>query len=198
MSDAASLVLASASPRRRRLLEGAGLRFEIRPARVVEQRRRGEAPADFARRLAGEKARAVAGRLGRERERFVLGADTIVVLDDEVLGKPVDIAHALDLLSRLVGRRHRVLTAVAVVHTTSGREHGIVVESWVEMREASPEELRRYVEGGEPLDKAGAYAVQGEGRRFVRRVAGSETNVIGLPLEETLALLEQAGWRGGA
>jgi septum formation protein len=85
-----------------------------------------------------------------------------------------------------------------VVHAASGREHTTVVESWVEMREASREELLRYVAGGEPLDKAGAYAVQGEGRRFVSRVAGSESNVIGLPLEQTLELLERAGWRGGA
>jgi septum formation protein len=198
MTHAACLVLASGSPRRRQLLERAGLRFEVRPAQLPEERRHGEAPADFARRLAGEKARAVAADLGRERECFVLGADTIVVLEDEVLGKPVDAADALGLLSRLVGRRHRVLTAVAVVQAASGREHAVVVESWVEMREASREELRRYVEGGEPLDKAGAYAVQGEGRRFVRRVAGSESNVIGLPLEETLELLERAGWRRGA
>lgn len=191
----APLILASGSPRRRALLEAAGLRFEVRPAQLAEERRPGEAPPDFARRVAGEKARAVAGELPEASDRFVLGADTIVVLGAQVLGKPTSPENALELLGRLVARTHRVLTAVAVVHTASGSEHGIVVESRVSMRSASEDELRRYIATGEPLDKAGAYGLQGEGRRFVTAVEGSETNVIGLPLEETLALLERAGWR---
>jgi septum formation protein len=190
------LILASASPRRRELLAGAGVAFEVEPADVPEERRADETPAAFATRLAREKAAAVAGRNDRALPRLVLGADTIVVLGDEVLGKPDDALHAVALLERLVGREHRVLTAVAVVESGSGKCFQALVESRVTLRRASTQELRRYVAGGEPLDKAGAYALQGEGRRFVTRVEGSESNVIGLPLEETLALLRAAGWNG--
>jgi septum formation protein len=121
----------------------------------------------------------------------VLGSDTVVVLDGDILGKPHDAAHALALLRRLAGRTHRVLTGVAVV--AGARQRRLHVESRVTMRAASDDALRAYVATGEPLDKAGAYAVQGEGRRLVERVEGSETNVIGLPLEETLALLAELG-----
>jgi septum formation protein len=196
MSPPRLLILASASPRRRELLAGAGVAFEVEPADVAEERRPGETPAAFATRLALEKAAAVARRSDGVAARLVLGADTIVVLGDEVLGKPDDAAHALELLERLAGREHRVLTAVAVVESGSGRSFQALVESRVTLRRASMQELRRYVAGGEPLDKAGAYALQGEGRRFVTRVEGSESNVIGLPLEETLALLRAAGWNG--
>ena len=205
-SPDARLVLASASPRRRELLTRAGVTFRVQPADVVEERAPGEAPAAFARRLAREKALAVASRLAHEKaravasrraaspSRWVLGADTIVVMGEDVLGKPRDPDHAEELLGRLLGRQHRVLTGVAIVACETGRVHDTVVESQVRMREGSAEEVRAYVASGEPLDKAGAYALQGEGRRFVERVSGSETNVIGLPLDETLALLRAAGW----
>jgi septum formation protein len=193
MSDRLPLVLASASPRRRELLERAGVRFEVIPAGVEESPLAGEAPAQLAARLAREKALAVAGRLGPDPARFVLGADTIVVLGESVLGKPQDPGDAESMLSRLVGRTHRVLTAVVVV-----RSHDLVwrartVESRVRMRPAELDEIRAYVATGEPLDQAGAYAVQGRGRRFVAEIAGSESNVIGLPLDETLDLLREAG-----
>ena len=191
----AALILASASPRRRELLERAAVAFEVRPANVPERREPGEPPALFARRLALAKARAVARTVGAEPPRLVLGADTIVVIDTDVLGKPANAEHAVELLSRLVGRSHRVITAVALVESASHDSRHAVVESTVSMRPASAEEVRTYVATGEPLDKAGAYAVQGIGRRFVEKVEGSESNVIGLPLEETLALLRQAGWR---
>lgn len=197
MAEAPPLVLASGSPRRRALLERAGVSFEVCPADLQEERGPGEEPGDFARRVAAEKARAVAGRLGTEPPRLVLGADTVVVVEGDVLGKPADATDALALLSRLVGRAHRVLTAVTVVATAPRREYHVLVESRVSMRPASQDELRDYVASGEPLDKAGAYAVQGEGRRFVTALEGSETNVIGLPVEETLALLRRAGWRPG-
>jgi septum formation protein len=190
------LVLASGSPRRRALLTGAGVRFEVEPADVVERRGRGERPEAFATRLARDKARAVAQRLGPRPPRLVLGADTIVVLDGDVLGKPDDVEHAAALLGRLAGRTHRVITAVAVVETDGGRTRDTRVESRVTLRRASAREIRDYAAGGEPLDKAGAYALQGEGRRFVQKVEGSESNVIGLPVEETLALLRRAGWSG--
>jgi septum formation protein len=192
---AAGLILASASPRRRELLERAAVAFEVRPANVPEQRLPGEEPARFAGRLALAKARAVAQAAGAEPPRLVLGADTIVVVDGDVLGKPADAEHAVALLSRLVGRSHRVITAVAVVESAGRHARHALVESTVTMRPASAEEVRAYVASGEPLDKAGAYAVQGAGRRFVEKIEGSESNVIGLPLEETLALLREAGWR---
>ena len=198
MSGSHPLVLASASPRRRELLARAGIRFEVTPSNVSERARPGEAPAQLARRLAFEKAGEVARRLGPAPARWVLGADTIVVIDGEVLGKPDDEAHALVLLRRLVGRRHRVVTGVALVASDTLEERHAVVESSVSMRAADDCELRAYVATGESLDKAGAYAAQGNGRRLIEKIEGSETNVIGLPLEETLALLRAAGIGPGA
>ena len=197
-SPPAPVVLASASPRRRELLSRAGVRFEVRPAHIPEERGPGEQPASFARRLARDKALAVARELPADASRLVLGADTIVVTDSQVLGKPRDPDHAVELLRQLVGRDHRVITAVAVVAPGGGPVQDAVVESTVRMRDATVDELRAYVATGESLDKAGAYALQGEGRRFVERVTGSETNVIGLPVEETLGLLRSAGWVDGS
>jgi septum formation protein len=162
---------------------------------VCERRQPGEAPAAFARRLAHAKADTVARRVGPEPSRLVLGADTIVVLEDEVLGKPRDAQHAVELLSQLLGRAHLVITAVTLVESGSRHARHAVVKSEVRMRDASHEEIARYVATGEPLDKAGAYALQGVGRCFVEVVRGSRTNVIGLPLDETLALLREAGVR---
>ena len=189
-----AVVLASASPRRHVLLTRAGVAFEVRSADVPEVRAEGETPGGFALRLARDKAEAVADRLDGAAARFVIGADTIVVVDEDVLGKPRDAAHAEALLGRLVGREHRVLTGVAVLARQTGQAYDVLVESSVRMRPASAAEVRRYIATGEPLDKAGAYALQGEGRRFVEAVEGSETNVIGLPVEQTLALLRSAGW----
>lgn len=186
------LVLASGSPRRSDLLRAAGVAIEVIPSRVEEVPRAGEAPADLAVRLAGEKAAEVAGRIGASPERIVLGADTIVVLGDDVLGKPDDPAHAVALLERLVGRTHEVITGVAVLSSESRVAHTGAFRSRVRMRPAGREEIERYVAGGEPLDKAGAYGLQGEGRKFVEHVDGSETNVIGLPVEESLALVAAA------
>ncbi len=128
-----------------------------------------------------------------KRQVVVLGADTIVAVDEQVLGKPRDPEHAVHLLRRLTGRVHQVFTGVAVVHGNQGRCSVLSVESRVRMRPARESELRAYVATGEPLDKAGAYALQGQGRQFVERVEGSRSNVIGLPLEETCALLRNAG-----
>jgi septum formation protein len=193
MSAPTSLVLASASPRRRELLARAGLRFEVIPAGIDENVRPGESPAQLAGRLAREKALAVASRVGPDPARFVLGADTIVVLGESVLGKPRDPRDAEAMLSLLVGRTHRVITAVVVARSHDLGWRARTVESRVRMRPAELEEIRAYVATGEPLDKAGAYAVQGRGRRFVAEIAGSESNVIGLPLDETLDLLREVG-----
>ena len=187
------LVLASASPRRRDLLNRAGLHFEVFPAHVDERARPDETSEALASRLAREKALAVAAALPAERPCIVLGADTLVEIDGIVLGKPADPAEAISHLSRLVGRTHRVLTAVALARRDTSALRELRVESRVTLRTAAPEEIRAYVATGEPLDKAGAYAVQGEGRRFVEKVVGSETNVIGLPLDETLAALRELG-----
>ena len=183
------LVLASASPRRRELLDRAGVAVEVIPADVEERHRPGEGPEAFATRLAVEKAQAVAERVGPNPRRRVLGADTIVVLDGAILGKPRDADHAVELLTRLTGRTHRVITAVALVDSETLAVRAATVTSSVRMRTADAAELRAYVATGEPLDKAGAYAIQGGGRRFVVDLEGSESNVVGLPLEETLALL---------
>jgi septum formation protein len=187
------LVLASASPRRRELLARAGLAFEVLPAEVAEDPRAGEAPRALVERLAAEKAASVRDRLPARPRRVVLGSDTIVTLDGEILGKPRDPEHAVGMLRRLAGRTHTVWTGVAVAETGAAALRVRSVESRVTLRAAGEAELRAYVAGGEPLDKAGAYALQGEGRRLVSRVEGSESNVIGLPLEETLALLAEAG-----
>ena len=187
--DDPPLILASASPRRRDLLDDAGIAFEVIPADIAEERRRDERPVAFASRLAAEKARAVAERVGPEPARRVLGADTIVVLGDSILGKPRNPRHAREMLARLTGRSHEVVTAIALVPSDTLEIEVRAVTSRVHMRAASPEELRDYVATGESLDKAGAYALQGGGRRFVERVEGSESNVIGLPLDETLELL---------
>jgi len=155
--------------------------------------REGESPEALAERLAREKTLDVARKLDATPPRPVLGADTIVVAGEDVLGKPRDEAHAVELLSRLVGTRHRVMTGIALAWSDGRPVVSEVVTSVVEMRPASHAELVEYVAIGESLDKAGGYALQGEGRRFVTAVHGSPTNVIGLPREETLALLERAG-----
>jgi septum formation protein len=190
--DPPPLVLASASPRRSDLLRRAGIRFEVRPAGIPELEQPGEAPVAFAQRLARGKALAIAEQIGASPPRLVLGADTIVVLDGEVLGKPRDSDHALELLERLAGREHSVVTAVALVASDTLRIRQAAVTSRVEMRAVERDELIAYVATGEPLDKAGGYAVQGGARSFVTRIHGSETNVIGLPLDETVELLGEA------
>ena len=175
------------------LLTQAGLRFETVVPDIAETVRPGEPPHHLVERLSLEKARHVSARFLEGPRRLVLGSDTVVVVDNEVLGKPRDADEAVVMLSRLCGRTHQVVSGVAVIETDSGRERALSVESHVIMRAADRSELRAYVATGESLDKAGAYALQGEGRRFVTRVEGSETNVIGLPLDETLALLEELG-----
>ena len=190
---ARSLVLASASPRRRQILSEAGLSFDVQPSTIEERARAGEPAEALVERLAREKAIDVAGELAQGPARPVLGADTVVVLDGEVLGKPRDEAHAVEMLSRLVGRPHRVMTGIALAWTDGRSVESRVVTSEVEMRSATRQELIEYVALGESLDKAGGYALQGGAIQFVTRVVGSRSNVIGLPREETLALLERSG-----
>jgi septum formation protein len=194
-SRSAQLVLASASPRRSEILTQASVPFEIVVSNVDETTHPGERAEALVERLAREKSLEVARRLPADPARPVLGADTIVVAGEDVLGKPRDEGHAVGLLSRLVGTTHRVMTAIAVSWTDGRDAVSEVVISHVEMRPATEAELVEYVAVGESLDKAGGYALQGEGRRFIVGVEGSRTNVIGLPQEETLALLRSAGVR---
>jgi septum formation protein len=198
------LVLASASPRRRDILEQLGLRFRVIESAVDEPAHADEAPAAYARTLACWKAQAVAEKLSaNENDRiehagaFVLGADTIVVVDDLVLGKPTDDAHAREMIGRLAGRWHEVITAVALRRVVGAGVTPVACEIAVHTRVAfralSPEDIRRYVATGEGRDKAGSYAIQGVGTGIVRAIEGSHSNVIGLPASETLDLLQQAG-----
>ncbi len=188
------LLLASASQRRKELLERAGFQFDIEPVDIDESFADGEHPVAATVRVARAKALAAASR--RNREWLVLGADTSVVCEGRVFGKPRDQAQAVDMLLRLAGRNHRVYTAWALAAgggalpsraTTVG-----VSQSIVRMREVSRREAVAYAACGEPLDKAGAYAVQGEGARFVVAVVGSRDNVIGLPLGDIVPFLARA------
>jgi septum formation protein len=180
------LVLASQSPRRRELLGQLGLALEVRPAHADESVRPGEHPREYVLRVARDKARAVPGDV-------VLAADTAVVLGDEVLGKPADAADARRMLRALSGTTHEVLTSVVVRRTAIRLELDVVVATKVRFAPLGEAEVDWYVATGEPLDKAGAYAIQGAGGAFVLGVEGSVSNVVGLPLAETAALLRRAG-----
>ena len=182
------LVLASRSPRRSDLLTRAGYRFEVAPADIDERRLDGEAPAAMVRRLAREKAAAVAPR---HPGSIVLGADTVVVIDGVVLGKPNGDAAAAGMLLRLSGRAHEVLTGVAL-HTADRRRDG-VQSTRVVFRALSRDDVAWYVATGEPSDKAGGYSIQGRASRFVTRLEGSYTNVVGLPIELVADLLAELG-----
>jgi septum formation protein len=183
----ATLILASASPRRRDLLAARGIRFEIVPSSVEETPRPGEPPEAFAQRIAREKACDVA----RQRPgACVLAADTVVIAGATLFGKPTDRADARRMLRALSGRTHRVLTAVALVDG-DGRIAETAVESEVEFRALTAGEIEAYLDSDEPFDKAGAYAIQGVAQKFVTGVRGSYSNVIGLPMDEVLELLRR-------
>lgn len=178
------LVLASASPRRRAFLEQLGLSFEVEAAELDEAVHRGEQARDYVMRIAQAKAAKVAAR---RRSDLVLAADTSVVLDEEILGKPADPEEARRMLARLSDREHLVMSAVAL----DGVERmSLRVETKVRFRRLAPEEIAWYVASGEPFDKAGGYGIQGLGGALVRSIEGSHSNVIGLPLAETLGMLE--------
>jgi len=192
VTDAAPrLVLASASPRRHALLRELGLGFSTRVPDVDEQMRPGEGPEALTLRLALAKVGAVPG--GIADGEVVLAADTVVCLDDRILGKPVDAADAASMLQALSGRAHTVCTAVAVANRS--RQASVVSATRVWMRAIDTAEIEAYIASGEPMDKAGAYAIQGRGCAFVSRIDGSHTGVVGLPLFETLALLADFGIR---
>ena len=191
------LILASASPRRRELLERLGLPFEVRPSGIEEPLAAGVPASTLATTLARAKAADIADRLRAAGEAaLVLGADTLVVLDGQPLGKPTSQGDARAMLRALRGRSHEVVTAVVVRDADpAGRELTEAVVSQVLMRDYTDDEIAAYVATGEPDDKAGAYAVQGRGRRLVSRVDGCYTNVVGLPLRTTARLLQAFGLR---
>ncbi len=180
------LVLASASPRRAELLRTAGFAFEVRPADVDETPRPAEPPATYALRVARDKALAAAERVNRH-DAWILAADTVVVVDGGILGKPTGPADARRMLSMLSGVVHEVLTAVVVRH--AGSETSEVVSTRVRFTALSAAEIDWYVESGEPDGKAGAYAIQGLGSRFVDWIEGSWSNVVGLPVATVYRML---------
>lgn len=188
MVEPLPLILASRSPRRADLLRAAGFRFEIEAAAVDERQRPGEPPRDYVLRVAADKAAAVSRR---KPGRVVLGADTIVVIDAQVLGKPADDHEARAMLQMLSGRTHDVLTGVAL---RSG-DHAVAeaVSTRVRFLPLSDEEIAWYVASGEPAGKAGAYAIQGLASRFVEWIDGSYSNVVGLPVATVYRLLVRAG-----
>jgi septum formation protein len=185
------LYLASQSPRRRQLLEQLGVRFDTIDVDVPEVRAPGESPADYVSRVAREKAGAGLLKLAAVPGAVVLGADTEVVLGDEVFGKPANAVHAAQMLRRLQGRAHQVITVVWC--TSAGREERAVNESTVEFGPLSELEIAAYVVSGEPMGRAGAYAIQGRAAAFIARISGSYSSVMGLPLFETADLLRRFG-----
>jgi septum formation protein len=193
------LVLASASPRRQELLRNAGIPFVVQPADISEVSRKGEAPRAFAERLAREKALAV---FRQRPDEFILGADTIVVVDAEILGKPRDGTDAARMLHLLSGRTHQVITGVCLVGPqlrTENREPKTSFEdirtetSLVTMDALSDDDIRSYVSSGEPMDKAGGYAIQGIASRWVSRIEGDYSNVVGLPVSLVYKMLREGG-----
>ena len=183
-----ALLLASRSPRRRHLLEMLGIPHEVDPVEIDEQPRPGEDPGHYAVRLAQEKARAGSAK---HPDRWVLGADTVVVLDGAIIGKPESPAHAEEMLLRLAGQRHRVISAIALARGDEVLEACDETSVW--MRSMSRDTARAYVETGEPLDKAGSYGIQGLGAVLVERIEGDYFSVMGLPVRLVADLMATAG-----
>ncbi len=187
----AALVLASSSPRRHQLLRSIGLDFDVRPADVDESVHPGETPAGYVQRVAHDKAMAVAETLGRPVDVAVLAADTTVDVAGDILAKPIDDNDARRMLCLLSGRTHHVHTAV--VGWTVAASHAVTVTTDVTFARLSEQGIEWYLSMGEHLDKAGAYGMQGAGGALVHRIDGSPSNVIGLPLAETIGVLRACG-----
>ena len=187
VNNGSTIILASASPRRSELMALAGIEFGVDPADICEDALTGELPADHVMRLSHEKADAVAARTAG---RFFIGADTIVVLDGAILGKPVDADDALRMLSGLSGRDHEVITGFTVYDKISGIHISRSVTTRVTFKKLTVSEIAAYIATGCPMDKAGAYAIQGGAVHFVRSINGSYTNVIGLPMTELYEVLQ--------
>ena len=180
------LVLASQSPRRREILERAGFEFTVRAAGVPEQPLPGESPKDYVLRLSRAKAEAV----HRTPDEIVLGADTVVVLDEHLLEKPADVADAARMLQLLSGREHGVITGICLISDAGAKSS--YEETRVEFISLSEDEIAEYVASGEPMDKAGAYAIQGLASKYIRRIDGDYFNVVGLPVAQVYSLLKRS------
>ena len=187
------IILASGSPRRKELLDLTGLKYQVITPSVEEKQLPEEAPRELVKRLALEKAVSVAAN---NPDDVILGCDTIVVLNGKtILGKPRSKKDAKDILTRLAGKEHTVLSGVAAVWHRKSKQRVITVESRVRIKQLEDWEINWYLDTGEPMDKAGAYAIQGRGAIFIEGIVGSHTNVIGMPLMETVMLLRSFGVR---
>lgn len=189
------LILASSSPRRAEILAAAGIPFEIRTVNIDESRRAGELPEAMVERLARTKAEAAALKMGASADAIVLGADTIVVAGSDVLGKPGSSVAAREMLMKLRGREHQVITGFAALRVPQGtlQKGHEVTRVWI--APMTDTEVDAYVATGEPLDKAGAYAIQGIAGRFIPRIEGCYFNVVGLPLARIWQTLVEMGWQ---
>ena len=189
-NTAIPIILASNSPRRKELLRQVGVSFTVDPADVDERPLPGERPEDYAVRVALDKARVAAAR---SKNGVIIAADTIVVVDDTILGKPADRNDAERMLTVLSNRVHRVITGLAVIDAASGKTmtNSAVTSVW--FRDLSQQEIQSYLAGGEPLDKAGAYGIQGKGALLVKKIEGCYFNVVGLPLSLMGELLRKFG-----
>ncbi len=185
-----SIILASTSPRRRELLALLGIVFEVVPPMVEEIPSPGLSPREQAKQFALDKALSIARRYP---EDLVLGSDTVIEIDDALMGKPRDLHDAETMLRQLRGRSHHVLTAIALIHEAAHATHVRVETALVRMTPFTDQELRHYLETGESLGKAGAYSIQGEGARFIETIEGDYPTIVGLPLRQTADLLEQRG-----
>ena len=184
------IILASSSPRRRQLLEIVRVPFKVISPQIVEEKFQGESPREYVARL----ARAKATEVGKEvKDRWILGADTIVLIDGEVLGKPRNEKEAYSMLKKLSGKRHAVMTGFFIYHPENNQSEGDVVESLVKIKNLDEKEIKGYIKTGEPFDKAGGYAVQGIGMFMIEEIVGSYTNVIGLPVCEVIEALRRVG-----
>ena len=189
------LILASASPRRAELLRAAGVAFEVSTQQIEEARLPNEPAGKMVARLAEAKARAAARSVGEKNSAVIIGADTAVELDGEIFGKPRDAADAREMLSYLSARAHYVLTGIYALRLPDGAARSAVETTAVTFAQLDQEEIDAYVMSGEPLDKAGGYAIQGRAARYIPRIEGCYFNVVGLPLARLYALLGDLGWR---
>jgi septum formation protein len=208
---AAQLILASASPRRKQLLEGLGFTVKAVPSSVEEIRLDEESPVEFVKRISRDKVLAVARRtqaasllegtppsvnapkVGKDEPRWVIGADTVVVIDGVIFTKPTDNHHAYEMLSQLAGRPHEVITGFCIFDILKNKEGLQAVHTRVHFKPLSKREVEKYVAFGEGTDKAGGYAIQGVGAYMVERIEGSYTNVVGLPLCQVIEMMEEMG-----
>ena len=192
------LILASTSPRRAEILRSAGIPFEVCAVQVDETALAGETARAMVARLAETKARQAAAQIdARGQDVVIAGADTTVELDGEIFGKPLDSAHARDMLAKLSGRTHSVLTGIFLLKLPSNETRGAVENSAVTFSALSEREIAAYTESAEPLGKAGAYAIQGVAGRFIPKIEGCYFNIVGLPLAKFYKLLRELGWEDG-